>query len=127
MSAAPPLSNSETQYIQTSYRQIIQELGQNITYEQLTSSGTDQYNNPILTFSNLTILGVVTEITRNEYIYIEPGLEPAHYAHLYEYQVVPNMLDRILWQGIEWTIRHFMPITIGGTVAYYDIMLRRLA
>ena len=125
MSIAPRLTGMEEQYITAAYRQIIDETGQDIIYKKRSVSGTDTYDNPIITYTQQTITGLVTEITRDSYIYIEPGLEPSHIARLYEYRIIPNIDDHIIWQNIEWTIRHFIPLTIGNVVAYYDILIRR--
>jgi hypothetical protein len=125
-SGAYPLTTRDTDYIMNTYRQLIDMLGQPITYEIAQIIGEDQYEHPIITYTNKTINGFVSNITQDEYQYVETGFLPAHYANLWVYDADPQIGDHVVWMDIEWEVRGSYPMVIGTITVYYQCLIRRV-
>lgn len=123
---APNLSSAEDAYLIATFQQYVQALGTTITYMTQTTSGTSAYGQPNISYISSSITGVVTNLSKDEYQFVEPGLWPSHYAHFWVYQLIPQVGDRVLWHQIEWEIRNSFPMIIGQTTVYYKCLIRRV-
>jgi hypothetical protein len=125
-SGAYPLTSQESDYIVNSYHQMIDMVGLPILYKIQNVTGFDPYEHPIIEYFEKTINGVLSNITQDEYQYVETGFLPTHYASLWVYDAVPQVGDHVVWEGIEWEVRGSYPAVIGDRTVYYQVILRRV-
>lgn len=125
-SGAFPLTPAETDYIVQAYHQVIDMAGLQILYKIMVVTGQDAYEHPIITYTPKTISGVVSNITQDEYQYVETGFLPTHYANLWVYDAIPQIGDHVVWQGIEWEVRGSYPSVIGDRTIFYQVIIRRV-
>ena len=124
--AASNLSAAEINYLLLSYNHFLQTLGTTITYMQATSTTTDSYLQPVVKYNSFQILAQITDITENEYQYMEPGLAPVHYCSLWTNQVTPQVGDHFIYHRIEWEIRNVFPVYAGtNAIIYFRTIARR--
>ena len=125
-SGASPLSTQETDYMVNTFHEMIDMAGLPVLYKIQVISGVDAYEHPIITYREKTINGVISNITSDEYQYVETGMLPTHYANLWVYNVEPQIGDRVDWNDLEWEVRGSYPVVIGNRTVYYQVIIRRV-
>ena len=102
-------------------------VGLPITYMIASIPTLDEYEHPVITYTNLTIMAVVgNDSSEIEYELVDVGFLPSHYAKLWVYQVTPEIGDRLIWKDLVWEVRNSFPRVIGPTTLYPEVIIRRV-
>ena len=131
MAISPPsgafgLNAQETDYITNTYHQVIDMLGQPVLYKIQQQTSQDAYKHPIYSYIEKTISAVISNITADEYQYVEEGMLPVHYANLWLYDAIPQIGDHVVWHDIEWEVRGSYPSVIGYRTIFFQVLVRRV-
>jgi hypothetical protein len=120
------LTSQDVTHMQLTYQQYIQANGLLVNYYPMTPTGVDAYGQATYSSTPQQILAVLSDITSEEFRLVEPGFLPTQYAVLWEYQVTPNIGDRVAWENIWWEIRGVYPTVIDNQIIFYKTLIRRI-
>lgn len=122
--------SSETDSMVSAAEDVLQTLndaGTTITWRQRQVIGRDKYGNPIVQFNPTSIKAIVRGTAPLEVRLTEPGYVMEQYLTV-QYDAAYNIaiLDRIIYQGVEYEVRAFLPQTEAETKIFGRARIRQL-
>jgi hypothetical protein len=122
--------SSETDTMASAAEDVLQALndaGTTITWRQRQVTGRDKYGNPIVQFNPTNIKAIVRGVQPMEVRLTEPGYVMEQYLTI-QYDAAYNIaiLDRIIYQGVEYEVRAFLPQTEAETKIFSRARIRQL-
>jgi hypothetical protein len=101
--------------------------GTTVTWRQRQVLGRDKYGNPIVQFNPTDIKAIVRGTEPLEVRLTEPGYVMEQYLTI-QYDAAHNIaiLDRIVYQGVEYEVRAFLPQTEAETKIFSRARIRQL-
>ncbi len=129
MSTIPSAYQSMGMVMRSAFAMIVQMGGNtDVTYQMAMRSGSDDYGNPVVSYSSTTITAIVQPVDEKEVNFMEPGLNPQNYAKIYfsHPDIVPTTQDRFTWNSIQFEIRYAYPTSFADNIVYYKVVGCRL-